>query len=76
VSAPLHPDPELLRVSEVAAALSIAHRTVLAHLALGRFPGAIRTPGVGGPRGGQWRVPAGDVRRVRVELGITDENGG
>jgi hypothetical protein len=69
------PDPELLRVREVAQALHCAHRTVLAHLKRGRFPGAIRTPGVGGPRGGQWRVPAGDVRAVRVELGITDGEG-
>jgi excisionase family DNA binding protein len=74
VSAPLHPPPDqqLLRVSEVAQALGCAHRTVLAWLARGRFPGAIRTPGVGGPRGGHWRIPAQVVERVRVELGITD----
>jgi hypothetical protein len=73
VSAPLHPPPdrELLRVSEVAAALGCAHRTVLVHLARGRFPGAIRTPG-DGPGPGIWLVPAGVVERVRVELGITD----
>jgi excisionase family DNA binding protein len=72
VSAPLHPPPDqqLLRVSEVAAALHCAHRTVLVWLARGRFPGAIRTPG-----GRHWRIPAGDVRAVRVELGITDGTG-
>jgi excisionase family DNA binding protein len=72
VSAPLHPptDQQLLRVSEVAQALGCAHRTVLAHLGRGRFPGAIRTPG-----GRHWRIPAGDVRRVRVELNITDGDG-
>jgi excisionase family DNA binding protein len=71
VSAPLHPPPDrqLLRVSEVALALGVSHRTVLSWLHTGKLQGG-RLPG-----GGHWRVPAGVVARVRVELGITDENG-
>jgi hypothetical protein len=73
---PLHPPPDqqLLRVREVAVALGCAHRTVLAHLKRGRFPGAIRTPG-DGPGPGPWRIPAEVVERVRGELGITDDGG-
>jgi excisionase family DNA binding protein len=70
VSAPLHPPPDqqLLRVSEVARALRVSHRTVLSWLHTGKLQGG-RLPG------GNWRVPAGVVERVRVELGITDESG-
>jgi excisionase family DNA binding protein len=71
VSAPLHPPPdrELLRVSEVARALGVSHRTVLSWLHTGKLQGG-RLPG------GNWRVPASVVERVRVELGITDDEGG
>ena len=64
---PLHPPPDqqLLRVSEVALALRVSRRTVLSWLNTGKLQGG-RLPG------GNWRIPAAVVERVRVELGITD----
>lgn len=53
-----------LTAPEVALAPGHQPRAIYTWLERGRFPGAIRTPG------GRWRVPAGVVARVRVELGI------
>jgi len=72
MSADVRPPPpgqDLLRVSEVAAALGIAHRTVLGWLKAGKLTGG-RTPG------GQWRVPAVEVQRLRARFGITDDGSG
>jgi excisionase family DNA binding protein len=69
VSATLRPPPpgqDLLRTSQVALALGVHERTVLAWLAAGKLRGG-RTPG------GQWRVPAVEVRRARAQCGITDD---
>ena len=66
---PLPPGQDLLRVSEVAKALAVHHRTVLSWLHAGKLTGG-QTPG------GQWRVPAAEVRRLRAQLGITDDGSG
>jgi len=63
---PLPPGQDLLRVSQVAAALAVNERTVLSWLHAGKLTGG-RTPG------GQWRVPAVEVRRLRAQFGITDD---
>lgn len=62
---PLPPGQDLLRVSQVAAALAVHERTVLSWLAAGKLRGG-RTPG------GQWRVPAAAVQELRAQCGITD----
>jgi excisionase family DNA binding protein len=66
---PLPPGQDLLRPSQVAAALNVHHRTVLAWLKAGKLRGG-QTPG------GQWRVPAVEVRRLRAQFGITDDGSG
>jgi len=62
---PLPPGQDLLRVSEVAKALNVGRTAVLAWLKAGKLRGG-QTPG------GQWRVPAVEVQRLRAQFGITD----
>ena len=66
---PLLPGQDLLRVSQVAAALNVHDRTVLSRLHAGKLTGG-RTPG------GQWRVPAAAVQEILAGFGITDDGSG
>lgn len=70
---PIRPLPDLdpLTAREVAGALGMSTQYIAHHAALGRFPGAYRTPGNGGGPG-NWRIPHEAAVKVGRQMGVLE----